>query len=114
MSTVVGETLVEGDKSSIVLYLFSSPACSLHKLHTAPAEPVLKCTRALNVGCRCCFMGHLHMPNKSFWGNMESVEMLLLLLYVSFFLLLVAQFSLNASRFSTDRPVCWLQIIIII
>lgn len=55
------------------------------------------------------------MPNKSLLISTESLERLLLLLHASS-LLLVTQFSLNTFTLSNsiDRPVCWLQIIIIV
>lgn len=116
MHKAVGEMPVEGDKCSVVLYLFSIWfVYAAHSCPEAPGEHVLKHTRAMNMGCTCCFTGHLHMPNKSLLISTESLERLLLLLHASS-LLLVTQFSLNAFTLSNsiDRPVCWLQIIIIV
>lgn len=72
--------------TSCAIFIFQPCCCflcaplSCPEARQAPGESIPKHTRAINAGCRCCWMAH--MPKKipsGWWG-------LLLLLHVSFFI----------------------------
>lgn len=95
-----------------MLYLSSSPAPVPHGPLSAVLRPgrLLEDpspNRAINVGWRCCWMGHTPKNSLKAWGVAPPVPCLLVLL-------LVTQSSLSTFdlSISTDRPVCWLQIIV--
>lgn len=70
-----------------------------------------KQTRTINMGCRCCCMGH--MPKK-FPQGVEGCSSWSMSPFFLFFFLLVTQSSLStfALSISTDRSACCLQIIV--
>lgn len=118
-SRAAGEALVEGDKHllccfylpALLLFPMCHPQLSRGQAGSWRASNILQHTRAINVGCRCCLMGH--MPNKPLGmrtrgvGCCSSRSTFL-------FLLLVTQPSLSTSALSisTDRSLWWLQIIV--
>lgn len=118
----VGDTLVEGDKCSVMLYLLSSPAASLCARHTAARRPggLLESTssdtpenkRGMRVLLYRTLAYTQEIPSDMYrkCGDAAPPSP-----RCFFFLLLVTQFSLDAFTLSigTDRPVCRLQITII-